>query len=75
MDKVKSSADSTPGFFTIEELKEKNQTPDKVFYGAKASENWRAGKAVTEADYKNALKEFLESPAGGRKVKKDAKGR
>jgi len=72
----KASAEDTHSLLTIEDLKEKSQTPDKVFQGAKAAKGWRAGKAVTKEDYENALKEFLESPAGGRKVKKDAaKGR
>ncbi|WP_274378666.1 hypothetical protein [Desulforamulus profundi] len=41
----------------------------------KAAENWKTGKSVTQADYEKALKGFLESPMGGKKVKKDAKGR
>lgn len=75
MSTVKVSADNTPKLLSIEELKEKKQTSDKVFQGVKAAKGWRLGKAVTEEEYKEALKEFLESPIGGKKVEKNAERR
>ena len=71
----KPAAETPPELLTIEELKRINKTPDRVFEGMKAAENWKTGKSVTQADYVKALKGFLESPIGGKKVKKDAKGR
>lgn len=66
---------SPPELLSIEELKEKYKTPDKVFNGIKAAENWRAGKAVTEADYQKALDGFMKAPMSGKKVTRNAKGR
>lgn len=71
----KATSNTPPELFSIEELKEKNKTPDRVFEGMKAAENWKTGKAVSQEEYETALKGFLESPMGGKKVKKDAKGR
>lgn len=71
----KPTAETPPELLSIEELKRRNQTPDRAFAGMKAAENWKTGKSVTQADYEKALKGFLESPMGGKKVKKDAKGR
>lgn len=71
----KATSNTPPELFSIEELKEKNKTPDRVFEGMKAAENWKTGKAVSQEEYEAALKGFLESPMGGKKVKKDAKGR
>lgn len=71
----KPAAETPPELLTIEELKRINKTPDRVFEGMKAAENWKTGKSVTQADYEKALKGFLESPMEGKKVKKDAKGR
>ncbi|NPV89816.1 MAG: hypothetical protein HPY50_03445 [Firmicutes bacterium] len=71
----KPTAETPPELLSIEELKRRNRTPDRVFEGMKAAENWKTGKSVTQADYEKALKGFLESPMGGKKVKQDAKGR
>lgn len=68
----KKTGSTPPELFSIEELKEKNKTPETVFQGMKAAENWKTGKAVTEEDYKKALNNFLKSPMGGKKVKKNA---
>lgn len=69
----KTTTNTPPELFSIEELKEKDKTPDRVFEGMKAAENWTTGKAVTQEEYEKALKGFLESPMGGKKVKKDVK--
>ncbi|MBU5312222.1 hypothetical protein KQI38_09300 [Tissierella carlieri] len=75
MSATKATTNTTIELFKIDELKEKNNTPDRIFEGMKAAENWITGKVVTEEVYQRALKEFLESPMGGKKVKKDAKRR
>lgn len=75
MSTTKTTTNTPIELFKIEELKEKNKTSDRIFEGMKAAENWTTGKAVTEEEYQRALKEFLESPMGGKKVKKDAKRR
>ena len=71
----KTTTNTPPELLSIEELKEKNKTPDRIFEGVKAAENWKPGKAVKQEDYETALKGFLESPMGGKKVKKDVKRR
>lgn len=71
----KSTSNTPSELFSIEELRRKNETPEKIFEGVKALQGWISGKAVTEDEYETALKEFLECPMGGRKVKKDAKRR
>jgi hypothetical protein len=71
----KTTTNTPPELLSIEELKEKNKTPDRIFEGITAAENWKTGKAVTQEDYEKALEGFLKSPMGGKKVKKDAKGR
>ena len=58
-------ADKT-GFTELEELKEKCNTPDAVFEGVKAANGWKAGKAVTEAEYMAAVKAFNDAPMDGR---------
>lgn len=75
MEQIKTKKDSPPELLSIEELKEKNKTPNRVFEGIKAAENWRSGKAVTEADYQKALDGFMKSPMGGKKVTRNVKGR
>lgn len=65
----------TPELFTIEELKEKNKTPEAIFQGARAAEGWRPGKMVSEEEYQKALDGFLKRPMNGKEVKKDAKRR
>lgn len=71
----KVTTNTPPELLSIEKLKEKNKTPDKVFEGVKAAEKWKTGKAVSQEVYETALKGFLESPMGGKRVKKDAKRR
>ena len=68
----KKTTKTPPELFNIEELKEKNNTPETIFQGVKAAEDWKTGKAVTEEDYKKALNNFLKSPMGGKKVGKNA---
>lgn len=75
MSATKVTTNNHIDLFKIEDLKEKNNTADRIFEGMKAAENWTTGKAVTQEEYEKALKRFLESPMGGKKVKKDAKRR
>lgn len=48
--------------FPIEILKEKLQISDSVFAGTVALRGWVSGKAVTESEFKKAVKEFLNTP-------------
>lgn len=71
MSKTEKTADLEVGSeiktsYLIEELKEKNQTPDAVFEGTKAMMKWRPGKQVEEGEYEKAVNLFLGAPAGGR---------
>lgn len=56
----------------IETLKERLGIGAVVFAGTKMLKGWRTGKQVTEAAFKAACKEFLESPVDG--AKRGAKG-
>lgn len=59
-------------YFTIEEWKAMQGTPDAVFEGTKAAEKWKTGKQVTEEEYIKACTLFGNAPADGRD--KEAKG-
>lgn len=54
---------------TVEQLKEKNGTPEAVFEGVKAANGWRTGKMLTEDTYKKAVDAFEHAPMDGREVK------
>ncbi|MCM1161496.1 MAG: hypothetical protein NC412_09760 [Roseburia sp.] len=58
-------------YAAIEELKEKERTPDAVFEGVKAANGWKTGRMVTEKDYKEAVDAFGKAPMDGRKVKRN----
>ncbi len=58
-------------YVTIEELKERKETPDAVFEGVKAANGWKTGKMVTENAYMAAVKAFEAAPMDGREVKKN----
>jgi len=52
-------------YLKIEELKAVKNTPDVVFEGMKAVSGWRSGKMVTEQEYEDAKKAFLNAPMSG----------
>lgn len=53
----------------IEDLKNEKRTPDAVFEGTKAASGWKSGKEVTEQDYDEAVRAFMNAPVDGRGVK------
>ncbi len=55
-------------YAAIEELKEKEGTPDAVFNGTKSANGWKAGKMVTEKTYKEAVEAFRNAPMDGSEV-------
>ena len=57
---------SGPELFKIEELKAKRKTPSSIFSGTCTAKNWGPGKAVLEAEYDTAVKEFSSAPMGRR---------
>lgn len=58
-------------YTAIEELREREGTPDAVFEGTKAANGWNTGKMVTPNAYKEAVCAFEKAPMDGREVKKD----
>lgn len=56
---------------SIDEYKKLKGTKTAIFEGMKALNNWKTGKAVTEIEYDQAVKEFETSPVNGIK---EAKG-
>lgn len=52
--------------FDVSELKEKKGTDDATFEGVKAFKGWSSGKAVSEAEYDKAVKEFETTAIDGR---------
>ena len=52
--------------YTIEQLAEQLNTPIAVLSGVKALRNWANGKEVSEREYRQAVKDFLEDPIGGK---------
>lgn len=53
----------------ISELKEKENTSDTIFCGVCSMQGWKPGKMVTEEEYVNVVKGFLNKPMGGKAVK------
>lgn len=51
-----------PELLPIEDLAAKQKTPPWAFEGLKARKRWAAGKQVTEQEYIESLREFLEGP-------------
>lgn len=51
-------------YASIEELKNKFKTPQAVYAGTAASHGWKAGKQLTEEEYKRAVSCFEKAPAG-----------
>lgn len=49
---------------TIEILREKSGTPQAVYQGVCARQNWRPGQQITGEAYEKALREFLCAPLG-----------
>ncbi len=64
-------AEQNENYAAIEELKEREGTPDAVFEGVKAANGWKTGKMVTEKAYEEAVEAFEKAPMDGREVKKD----
>lgn len=58
-------------YAAIEELKEKEGTPDAVFDGTKAANGWKTGKMVTAETYQEAVEAFGNAPMDGREAGKD----
>lgn len=58
----------------IEELKAELAISDAVFEGVKAANGWKNGKQVAEQEFRKACGSFLNAPADGRAVDKEAKG-
>lgn len=54
-------------FLAVEKLKEINKTPEAVFQGMCAANEWQKGRAVTPKEYWVAQKRFLGAAIGGRK--------
>ncbi len=52
----------------VETLKLQHGTPDPVFRGMMAMQNWKSGKAVTGEEYEKAVEKFLRAPADGRET-------
>ena len=48
----------------IEELREKHKTPASIYSGVCAAKDWRPGKEVTEAEYREAVAAFSGAPMG-----------
>lgn len=59
---------------SIEALKESCGISDAVFEGAKAAQNWKSGKQVTEETFLNACTAFEEASIDGRTKREEAKG-
>lgn len=71
-DKPQKQPPETPQLVSVEELKDRHNTPDAVFVGMAAAKGWKPGKQASENDYIQAVKEFLDGPISGKKVKTDA---
>ena len=48
----------------IEELRVKLKTPASIYSGVGAAKDWRPGKEVTEAEYREAVAAFSGAPMG-----------
>ena len=48
----------------IEELRVKLKTPASIYSGVCAAKDWRPGKEVTEAEYREAVAAFSGAPMG-----------
>jgi hypothetical protein len=57
-----NSSKTNEELFLIEELRVKHNIYFSVFAGLKAYKNWSTGKMVTEEEFKEAAKEYLNSP-------------
>ena len=55
---------------TIKELAVATNLPEEVYEGVKTANGWKEGKSVTEKEFDEAVKKFLEAPADGRKETK-----
>ena len=48
----------------IEELRVKLKTPASIYSGVCSAKDWRPGKEVTEAEYREAVAAFSGAPMG-----------
>lgn len=57
-------ASEPTGLIGVDQLKQIKNTPESVFCGVCAAESWRPGKSVSESEYDQAVKRFLNRPVG-----------
>ena len=51
---------------TAEKMSEMRRTRAWIYRGVLSHKKWRPGTKVTEAEYDQAVKEFLQAPIGGK---------
>lgn len=61
-----ASKKSQVEYYDINEIKEKEKTPEAIFCGVCSAEKWKSGKKVSEDEYKKAVERFLTNPIGRR---------
>lgn len=59
---AQAETNTQPELLAIETLAGQRKTPGWAFEGLKVRKRWAAGKLVTELEYVEALREFLEGP-------------
>lgn len=55
---------------SIEELKQRCETPDAVFDGTKVFQGWKKGKMVTQEEYEVAVKAFQSALVDGKTMER-----
>ncbi|MEF2968356.1 hypothetical protein V3851_23725 [Paenibacillus sp. M1] len=63
---------NTPELRDVGELKQLLNVPESTYQGVAASENWKPGRQVTQAEFEKAVDRFNGSPISGKKVRKNA---
>lgn len=53
-------------YYSVEALREKSETPLAIFEGTKVWKGWKAGKQLKEAEYLEAVEQFMTATAGRR---------
>ena len=62
----------SPKVFTVEQLRSEKKLSRAVFAGMCATQNWKPGKTVTEAEFLEAVRLFTSAPMSGGHSRKEA---
>lgn len=66
MGKKEGQPEPDKGLLPIEELARNKKLRPSILPGLMRSNGWAAGKAMTEADFDKAVKDWLSQPVHGR---------